>query len=198
MTAPWQQVARILAHPWRRFALGFIVFLLILAIDHWMTSGVHTLLATGIADETAHLSTMVLFVLAFLMPRDAGFVLGCLIGSVAIDADHIPLYLGWDILTADTNRPFTHSLLTMGIVLALSLVSGGRWQAIGLGLVVGLSAHFLRDAATSSAGVPLLWPVETTGFTLPYPLYAAVLALALLPTLAAAIATYERQRGPGH
>jgi len=197
MTSLWQQAGRILAHPWRRLALGLMLFLLILTIDRWMSGGAHTLLAIGIADETAHFSTMVIILLAFPMLRNAGFILGCVVGSVAIDVDHIPLFLGSDILTADTNRPFTHGLLTMGIVLALALVVRGRWRAGGLGLVVGLSAHFLRDMATSTAGVPLLWPVVDAGFTLPYPLYTAVLALALLLTLAASLAYSEKQRGPG-
>lgn len=197
LTALWQRVERLLACPWRRFACGLLLFLFILTIDRWMTGGFHKLLAIGIADETAHLSTMVIILLAFPMLRNAGFILGCLIGSVAIDVDHIPLYLGSEILTADTNRPFTHGLLTMGIVLGLSLVAGGRWRAVGLGLVVGLSAHFLRDMATSTAGVPLLWPAVDTGFMLPYPLYAAVLALALLLILATALADREKQQGPG-
>lgn len=197
MTALWQHGGRILARPWRRVALGLMLFLLILIIDRWMSGGLHTLLATGIADETAHLSTMVIVLLAFPMLRNAGFILGCLAGSVAIDVDHIPLFLGSDIFTADTNRPFTHGLLTVSIVLALALVAGGRWRSVGLGLVVGLGAHFLRDMATSTAGVPLLWPVVDTGFTLPYPFYATVMALALLLNLAASIAGGDKQRGPG-
>lgn len=197
MTALWQPVGLFLAQPWRRVALGYLVFLLILTIDRWMFGGAHTLLAMGIADETAHISTMVIVLLAFPALRNAGFIVGCLVGSVAIDVDHIPLFLGSDILTTQTNRPFTHGLLTMGIVLALALVTGKRWRAFGLGLVVGLSAHFLRDMATSTAGVPLLWPVVATGFTLPYPLYAAVMALALLLTLAASIAGGKKRRGPG-
>lgn len=197
MRALWPRVERMLAYPWRRFAFGLLLFLLILTIDRWMSGGVHTLLAIGIADETAHLSTMVIVLLAFPIFRNAGFILGCLVGSVAIDVDHIPLFLGSDILTADTNRPFTHGLLTMGIVLALSLVVGGSWRAFGLGLVVGLSAHLLRDMATSTAGVPLLWPAVGTGFMLPYPLYAAVLALAILLTFATSVLGDKKQRGPG-
>jgi inner membrane protein len=197
VTALWQRVERTLAHPWRRAALGAILFLLILVIDRWMSGGAHTLFAMGIADETAHLSTMVIVLLPFPALRNASFILGCLVGSVAIDVDHIPLYLGSDSLTAQTNRPFTHGLLTMVIVLALGLIAGGRWRGIGLGLVVGLGVHFLRDMATSTAGVPLLWPVVATGYTIPYPIYATVMALALLATLAASVVDSAKQRGPG-
>ena len=47
-------------------------------------------------------------VLAFPALRNIGFIVGCLVGSVVIDLDHIPLFLGSDLLTAQTNRPFTH------------------------------------------------------------------------------------------
>jgi inner membrane protein len=180
-----QRVERALAHPWRRFALGLALLALILAIDRWLLEGSHTLLATGITDETAHVSTMAIFLLAFPRLRNAGFIAGCLAGSTVIDLDHIPLFLGSNILTEETNRPFTHGLLTMGIVLAISLVTKDPWRSIGLGLVAGLAAHFLRDMATSTAGVPLLWPISSTGFMLPYPLYVAALIGALARTLSA-------------
>ena len=45
-----------------------------------------------------------------------------LISSVAIDLDHIPgrLSVGW--LTAGTPRPYTHSLLTIAVVLVSAWV----------------------------------------------------------------------------
>jgi inner membrane protein len=183
----------------RRFAFGLALFLLILGIDHWLLTGSHALLTTGIADETAHLSTMVIFLLAFPTLRNAGFIVGCLAGSVAIDFDHIPLFLGSNLLTEQTNRPFTHGVLTIAIVLALSGVARGTWRYVGLGVAVGLMAHFLRDMATSTAGVPLLWPISTTGFMLPYPLYAAALANALAwPVVVAALSPgSETRQGPG-
>jgi inner membrane protein len=195
----WQAVKRALAHPWRRLAFGGGLLVLILGIDHWLLGGPHTLLATGIADETAHLSTMVIFLLAFSRLGHAGFIVGCLVGSVAIDLDHLPLFLGSNLLTEQTNRPFTHGLLTIAIVLALSVVARGTWKYVGLGLAVGLAAHFLRDIATSTAGVPLLWPIATTGFMLPYPLYAAALAsaLAYLVIVAALSSVSATRQGPG-
>src|SRR5689334_18474785 len=185
MTERWRQVEQALARPGRRFALGLLLGALILVIDRWLFGGPHTLLATGIADETAHLSTAVILLLAFPALRNPRFIAGCLAGSVLIDLDHLPLYLGSDLLTEQTNRPFTHGLLTMGIVLAIALVAGPPWRAFAVGVAAGLAAHFLRDMATSTAGVPLLWPVVPTGFLLPYSLYAGVLAAALLGALAA-------------
>ncbi len=198
-SALWHEVHHALAHPWRRFALGLGLFLLILGIDHWLLGGPHTLLATGIADETAHLSTMVILLLAFPALRNVGFIAGCLAGSVAIDLDHIPLFLGSNLLTEQTNRPFTHGLLTIVIVLAVSVVARETWRFVGLGVAVGLAAHFLRDMATSTAGAPLLWPISATGFMLPYPLYAAALASAVarMAVVAALSSGSETRQGPG-
>lgn len=169
-------------HVWR-ILLAFVLFGIILVIDRWLEGGTHSLLATGIADETAHASTMVILLLGFSVLRSAPFIAGCLVGSVAIDIDHLPLILGSNLLTEETHRPLTHGLLTMGIVLVMSLAARGNWSPFGIGIVVGLAAHFVRDMATSTAGVPLLWPVSTTGFLLPYPIYVALLAFALVRIL---------------
>ncbi|MFN8660534.1 MAG: metal-dependent hydrolase [Thermomicrobiales bacterium] len=195
--ARWHGVEQACASPRRRFALGVLLLVLILSIDRWLFTGTHTLVATGIADETAHLSTMVIFLLAFPVFRNAGFVVGCLAGSVLIDLDHVPLYLGSNLMTEETNRPFTHGFLTVGIVLVMSLVAREPWRSIGFGLIAGLAAHFLRDMATSTAGVPLLWPLEATGFLLPYPLYATALVGALGWILISSLASGETQQGPG-
>lgn len=186
MTAHWREAARSLAHPWRRLACGLVLLALILGIDHWLLAGTHSLLATGIADETAHLATMVILLLAFPALRNIGFIVGCLVGSVVIDLDHIPLFLGSD-------------LLTIAIVLAVAAAARGRWRWVGLGVAVGLGAHFLRDLATSTAGVLLLWPISTTGYLLPYPLYVATLALTLAwGVVTAALRTRsDKRREPG-
>ena len=197
MRAGWHGVEQACASLRRRFALGVLLLVLILSIDRWLFTGTHTLVATGIADETAHLSTMVIFLLAFPVFRNPGFVVGCLAGSVLIDLDHVPLYLGSNLMTEETNRPFTHGFLTVGIVLVMSLVAREPWRSIGFGLIAGLAAHFLRDMATSTAGVPLLWPLEATGFLLPYPLYATALVGALGWILISSLASGETQQGPG-
>jgi membrane-bound metal-dependent hydrolase YbcI (DUF457 family) len=85
----------------------------------------------------------------------------------------------------------------MAIMLSLAVITSGRVRAVCLGLAVGLGAHYLRDTATSTAGVPLLWPIDTTGFTLVYRLYAASMLLAILLSLATSIAARHKQRGPG-
>ena len=64
---------------------------------------------------------------------------------MAIDLDHIPLYLG---VGNPGQRPVTHSLTT---VLA--------------GAATGLLIHFARDIAEGPPGVRMLWPLQDTAWT---------------------------------
>lgn len=147
----------------------------ILLVDRWLGSGTHALLPTGIADETAHVLTMALILGAWPGAIGARFVAGALIGAVVIDLDHLPLILGSDLLTRETNRPLTHGLLIVVLVAGLALLLPPRWRPFALGVAVGLMAHYFRDMATSTAGVPLLWPLAMTGFTIPYSWYVGLL-----------------------
>jgi inner membrane protein len=104
--------------------------------------------------------------------------MAALAGSVLIDLDHLPLIAGSDALTRETNRPVTHSLLTIGFLALLALVPWRRWRWIATGLAAGVATHFTRDLATSSAGVPLLWPLSDHGFTVAYAVYVTVLLAA--------------------
>ncbi|MCU1691801.1 MAG: rane-bound metal-dependent hydrolase [Frankiales bacterium] len=122
----------------------------------------------GLLDEPAHLATAGLALLAAgVVDRRALWVLA---GSVGIDADHVPLYLGVPHVEAAGGRPLTHALLTLGVLLLL----GVRWPVLRL-LAAGVALHFLRDVATGP-GLPLLWPADVA-VLLPYAPYAVVLAL---------------------
>jgi hypothetical protein len=163
-------------------AIGVIVL-----IDRWLSGGSRSLLATGIADETGHLLTTLILLAAVSLHLPVRFLAGALIGSVAIDLDHLPLILGSEILTQSTNRPFPHSLLTIVVVLALTLALPPRWRWFGFGIAAGVAAHFPRDMASSTAGVPLFWPLSREGFRLPYDAYLVMLISCVV--LAAWVAT---------
>ena len=123
----------------------------------------------AVMDEAAHLATALLLVK--LLPRPSpGLVLGVLVGSVAIDVDHVPMEFGWNVMTHGTYRPYSHSLLSIVVVgLAATRLRGSRrWIAAGVGY--GLAAHFLRDMATG--GLPLLWPVSRMNARIAYAIYA--------------------------
>jgi hypothetical protein len=154
---------------------GTAAIAVIILIDRWLSSGSRTLLETGIADETGHLLTTLILLAAVAMHLPGRFLAGALIGSVAIDVDHLPLIFGSEILTQSTNRPFPHSLLTIVVVLAVTLALPPRWRWFGFGIAAGVAAHFPRDMASSTAGVPLFWPVSREGYRLPYDAYLAVL-----------------------
>ena len=84
-----------------------------------------------------------------------------LAGSLLPDVDHIPQALG-NPEVGDA-RPKTHSLL---VVAAAALVSRR--------LAAGAAAHFLRDVAMEP-GAPLLWPLTSRRFRLPYAAYAVLI-----------------------
>jgi inner membrane protein len=130
----------------------------------------------GPLDETAHLLTT-LVVLWALDPRPSKrFVVPALVASVAIDSDHIPGELGADWLTAGTPRPYTHSLLTVAMVLATALLWRRR-RVMLLGVVFGLALHLWRDMSEAGNGVALLWPFSYRAVRLSHAGYLAVMGL---------------------
>ena len=133
----------------------------------------------GPLDETAHLMTTLLILWA-LGPRICKrFMVPALIASVAIDADHIPGQLGATWLIAGTPRPYTHSLLTIAVVLAIAAVWRRRRDLV-LGIAIGLALHFFRDLAEGDAGVSLLWPVSYHSFQYPHGVYVAVMVVVVM------------------
>src|SRR5437660_8957455 len=124
-------------------ALGFD------AVDRRVPFG---LLTTGLLDEVAHLATAALglMVLACLADLPRRFYVAALVASVAIDLDHIPLYLG--LLGDDGQRPVTHSLATV-VGFAAAAAASRRHRAALAGVTTGLVLHFARDMAEGPPGV---------------------------------------------
>ena len=69
----------------------------------------------GIVDWIGHVATGVVIVALLCPPRRMAVAI--IVFSVVLDVDHLPLELGTDVLTAGTPRPYTHSLLTILVVL---------------------------------------------------------------------------------
>jgi inner membrane protein len=130
----------------------------------------------GPLDEAAHLLTT-LIILWALGPRVCDrFLIPALVASVAIDLDHIPADLGTDFLTHGTSRPYTHSLLTLIIVLAAAALWRSR-RVLLLGVGIGLVIHFWRDMSESGAGVSMAWPVSYHSFEISHTGYLIVMAV---------------------
>ncbi|MFZ1994245.1 MAG: metal-dependent hydrolase [Solirubrobacteraceae bacterium] len=130
----------------------------------------------GPLDEAAHLLTT-LIVLWAVAPRIRDrFLIPALVASVVIDLDHVPAELGRDFLTQGTSRPYTHSLLSIGVV----LLGASLWRSrrdVMLGVAIGLAIHFWRDMSEADAGVSLLWPISDHSFTLSHGGYLLVMGL---------------------
>ena len=126
-----------------------------------------SILDTGLLDEPAHLATGALGLLALACFIDAPrrFYVAAMIASVAIDLDHIPLYLG--LLGNQVQRPVTHSLATVIVVTGAAVV-WRRHRAVLTGIVTGLLIHFARDIAEGPPGVRMLWPLQDTAWTASY------------------------------
>ena len=122
-----------------------------------------SVLASGPIDEVAHLATGALGLLALSCFIDAPrrFYVAGLIASVAIDLDHMPLYLG---LGNPDQRPVTHSLATVFVIVMAAALSR-RHRAVLVGAATGLVIHFARDIAEGPPGVRMLWPLSNTAWT---------------------------------
>jgi hypothetical protein len=138
----------------------------------------------GPLDETAHLLTTLLVLWAIGGWACERFLIPALIASVAIDVDHIPQLLGSEWLTAGTPRPYTHSLLTIVLILLPALLWRRRRDLL-LGIAIGLALHFWRDLAEPESGVALLWPFSSRSFTIPHSSYLLVMVAVI------AIAAYR-------
>jgi inner membrane protein len=130
----------------------------------------------GPLDELAHLLTTLLFFWALGPRARERFLVPALIASVAIDLDHVPGRPGVNWLTAGTPRPYTHSVLTIAIVLASAYVLRRRRDLL-LGVAIGLAIHLWRDMGEGDSGVSLLWPISKHSFQYPHGAFVAVMAV---------------------
>ena len=127
-------------------------------------------------DWPAHLATAGLVLAALPRRLDPRMAAWALAGSVAIDLDHIPLYLGFRAAVTEGGRPVTHSLTTAAALLGAAVASRGRLRTALAGLGEGVLLHFVRDIATGP-GLPLLWPVRSRNVRIPYGMHLAALGL---------------------
>ncbi|MGH2889643.1 MAG: metal-dependent hydrolase [Solirubrobacteraceae bacterium] len=155
-------------------ALGVAAAVFILADWGYRLAG-DSFFPGGLLDEIAHALTT-LIVLWALGPRVCRrFLIPALVASVAIDLDHIPGELGYYFLTRGTPRPYTHSLLTIVVVLFVAAVWRRR-RDLWVGVAIGLAIHLWRDMAESNTGVALLWPFSYHAYALPHSRYLVVMA----------------------
>lgn len=144
-------------------------------------------------DWPAHVTTAALVLAAAprrLAPETAAWALA---GSVAIDIDHVPLYLGLDPVAGPDQRPLSHSLLTTTALFAGSRLAHGRTRTALVGLAAGTLLHFVRDVGTGP-GIPLLWPISRRNVRIPYAAHLAPVAVAALTQTIREAAQTPRRR----
>ena len=163
-------------------ALGIATVCLV-AADWGSQLAGDSLFPGGPFDETAHFFTTLLILWALGKRACERFLLPALIASVAIDLDHLPARLGANWLTAGTPRPYTHSLLTVGVVLLLAFLWRRRRDPL-LGIAIGLAIHFWRDMGEPGSGVAMLWPWSDRAFEYRHGLYVAAMAVVVLIDIA--------------
>lgn len=179
-------------------ALAVLAFGLVVVTDAITPSSRPPIWMLGPLDELAHLATGLVVLAALGREVDGRLARGLVVTSVAIDLDHIPQYLGADWLTAGTARPYPHSLLTLAVVATILWTLRSSWPARNglamtvLGVLIGLSAHFLRDLAEPHSGMALLWPVSRHTFSIPRSLYLELLGGAVAWSASARLASRLR------
>lgn len=128
----------------------------------------------GPLDEVAHALTTLLIFWAVGRRVSQPLLVPALIASVAIDLDHIPDRLGVSWLTSGTPRPYTHSLMTILVLLGAAALSRPR-RFVLAGIAAGLAIHFWRDMSEHGSGVSLLWPESYRVFSFPHAYYVLVM-----------------------
>jgi hypothetical protein len=106
----------------KSWAVPVLLAVVALAFDAADRRVPFTILTGGALDEGAHLAAGALGLLALSCFIDAPrrFYVAGLIASVAIDLDHIPMYLG---VGNPDQRPVTHSLTTVAVVILAAALS---------------------------------------------------------------------------
>ena len=128
---------------------------LILLVDRRIWTDDIPLPIKAAADESAHIATTLCLLSPIRPKRPRDFFAGAMVGSVALDVDHVPLYVRYEKPYA---RPGSHSLVTVAVVAGLTARSTGRRRAFLRGVSFGLASHLFRDLWTG--GAPLFWPLS--------------------------------------
>lgn len=112
-------------------------------------------------------------------PKAEWLVLGILLGNLFPDTDNLAVAIATvaKLPTEGLHRTFTHSLFTITAILAIfyiisALTKKSRWNALGIGLGIGVLMHILLDLLVWYNGVDILWPIPSwvnlwSGYTPP-------------------------------
>jgi hypothetical protein len=142
----------------------------IFVVDYYFENASPPLLVVAVLDEIAHLGTALILLIGLGRVSLSPFTVACLVGAVLIDVDHLPAMLSPDVSLIEEERPVTHSVIWVAVLLISSTGLTGQWRSVVVGLSLGILTHLVRDMATG--GVPLFWPVSDNIVEIPYWTYA--------------------------
>jgi inner membrane protein len=167
----------------------------IVTVDHTIPWQGMSFVPRALVDEPCAIATALVVLGAITRfrgtPPDPKFGWSMLVWSVLIDIDHLPLEFGSSVLTEGTPRPYFHALWVVALLIAAAVVTRHWGKRAGIpasvattsllvGAAWGISAHFLRDAAT--APISLWWPVTRAAVQIPYWWYVlALLVIVAVP-----------------
>ncbi len=148
---------------------------LVLGLADWGSSAAGGSLFPGAPlDELAHVLSTLIVLWAFGPRPRWRFIVPALVASAMIDVDHVPDRLGVDWITAGTQRPYTHSLLMIAVVIVIAIPCSRLHEPL-LGVAAGLAIHYWRDMGEGGGGVPLLWPFSDHSFRYRHALFVAAM-----------------------
>ena len=157
--------------------LPVLLFVLVVVVDAGRSTRPLSLLLDGVTDEVAHGATAALALLCLYsgstLRRQARLATAALLASVLIDLDHVLLYAGVPHVAAN-GRPYSHSGVTVGLLLVLSC-AWPRRRMVLRGAALGVTLHLLRDVATGP-GLPIWSSEGSFDLRVPYSWYATALA----------------------
>lgn len=171
-----------------RLRANLLALVAIAALDLGVV-GQQPLVLHGVADEIAHTLTAFIWYTAGVAIGLPIVFAATIVGTVALDIDHLPLLFGWIGTPLGTSRPGSHSLLPVLLILLLAAGDRARrgwWASVALGVL----CHLWRDLGTGH--VALLWPFSSQVVSIPYGIYLAGLAV---PFLGASLWTSDRGHG---
>ena len=173
--------------PWTALRTGAVVSAV--AFLDVFVRGHNNLAVHGVADEVGHLITGLMFATVLMMSGVPLSLPWALIGSVAIDIDHLPWLVNWINQPDHLSRSVTHSFATVLVIAGIGLADRKRWM-IWYSLAVGTLVHLLRDLATGN--VRLWWPLSDDIHLISYYGYSFSLGVAGAIIIAGSILYPER------
>ena len=149
--------------------------LLVYGVDTLFALCSPPLVLKAVLDESAHISTALLLLLALREIPSEQLALAVAVGSVLLDIDHIPMTIQHTGNLVGLARPDSHSAPTLLAAFGFAKYLPLKARPYAAGIAFGFCAHLARDLATG--GVPLFWPVTYNFIKVPYAAYSLALLL---------------------